>query len=200
MVDADTSVPPSLADGRLTLRPWRDTDVAELHTAVQESVASVGRWLPWCRAEYDMQRAKAWTAHCHETWRTGTQFAFAVRDAASGELLGGCGLNQLNPLHRSANLGYWIRASRQGQGVAAAAARLVARFGFIELGLIRVEIVTLPDNRASRRVAEKLGATLEAVARQRLWAWDRAHDAAVYALIPGDLAQPAAEQSAATSS
>lgn len=200
MVDAHASVSPSLADGRLMLRPWRDTDVAELHAAVQESVASVGRWLPWCRADYDRAQAEAWTVHCRETWQTGTQFAFAVRDAVSGELLGGCGLNQLNPTHRSANLGYWVRASRQGQGIAGAAARLVARFGFIELGLIRIEIVTLPDNRASRRVAEKLGARLEAIARQRLWAWGRAHDAAVYALIPDDLLQPAAEQNAATSS
>jgi len=200
MAEAMTHVTPSLADGRLVLRPWRDTDVAELHAAVQESVASMGRWLPWCRADYDMDRAGAWTRHCHETWRTGTQFAFAVRDAVGGELLGGCGLNQINPLHRSANLGYWIRASRHGQGLAAAAARLVARFGFAELGLIRIEIVTLPDNHASRRVAEKSGAVFEAMARQRLWAWDRAHDAAVYALIPADLDQPAATQSAAISS
>lgn len=200
MVDAVASVPPSLADGRLLLRPWRDADALELYAAVRESVASVGRWLPWCRADYDMERARAWTAHCRETWQTGSQFAFAVRNAASGELLGGCGLNQLDPLHRSANLGYWVRASRQGRGVAVAAARLVARFGFAELGLIRIEVVALPANRASRRVAEKLGATFEAIARQRLWAWERAHDAAVYALIPTDLAQPAAEQSAAISS
>lgn len=200
MSHAHPSVMPSLADGRLSLQPWRDTDADELHAAVQESVASVGRWLPWCRAGYDLDQALAWTAQCRASWQTGEQFAFAVRDAASGGLLGGCGLNQLNPLHRSANLGYWVRATRQSQGVAVAAARLVARFGFVELGLIRIEIITLPDNHASRRVADKLGAAFEGMARQRLWAWERAHDAAVYALVPSDPAQPAAEQSAATSS
>ncbi len=195
-----TPAPPSLAGGRLILQPWRDADAAELHAAVQESVAGVGRWLPWCRADYDLEHARAWTAHCRDAWQSGAHFAFAVRDAAGGELLGGCGLNQLNPLHRSANLGYWVRSSRQGRGIATAAARLVARFGFAELGLIRIEIVTLPDNHASRRVAARLGARFEGMARQRLWAWDRAHDAAVHALIPADLAQPAAEQNAATSS
>ncbi|GAB3788324.1 GNAT family N-acetyltransferase [Dyella agri] len=200
MIDAITHVTPALADGRLLLRPWRSADAAELHDAVRESVASVGRWLPWCNADYGLERAEAWVAQCQDHWRTGEQFAFAVRDAASDELLGGCGLNQINAMHRSANLGYWVRASRQGQGVAAAAARLVARFGFAELGLIRIEVITLPDNQASRRVAAKLGATFEGMARQRLWAWDRAHDAAVYALIPADLDQPAAAQSAAISS
>ena len=192
-------VPISLADERLILQPWRDADAAELLAAVRESVASVGRWLPWCNAGYDLDRATAWTAHCRAGWDEGEQFAFAVRAAADGRLLGGCGLNQLNPAHRSANLGYWVRESRQRQGVAVAAARLVAGFGFAELGLIRIEIVTLPGNHASRRVAEKSGAVFEAVARQRLWAWDRAHDAAVYALVPADL-QRAAAQTAARSS
>jgi ribosomal-protein-serine acetyltransferase len=200
MIETTARVTPALVDGRLLLRPWHSADAAELHDAVRESVAGVGRWLPWCNADYGLERAEAWVAQCHDHWRSGEQFAFAVRDAASNELLGGCGLNQFNAMHRSANLGYWIRSSRQGQGVAAAAARLVARFGFAELGLIRIEIVTLPDNRASRRVAARLGATFEGIARQRLWAWDRAHDAAVHALIPADLDQPAAAQNAAMSS
>lgn len=191
---------PSLADGRLLLRPWRDEDAPELFAVVRESVASVGRWLPWCNADYGLTQAEAWTAQCRDHWRSGEQFAFAVRDAASGELLGGCGLNQLNHPHRSANLGYWVRGARQGQGIAVAAARLTARFAFVELGLIRIEIVTMLDNHASRRVAAKLGASFECVARQRLWAWDRAHDAAVHALIPADLDQPAAAQIAAMSS
>ena len=200
MTEATTHATPALADGRLLLRPWREADVAALHAAVHESVASVGRWLPWCNADYGLEQAQAWVAQCRDHWRSGEQFAFAVCDAASGELLGGCGLNQVNPLHRSANLGYWVRAPRQGLGIAVAAARLVARFGFAELGLIRIEVVTLPDNHASRRVAAKLGAAFEGMARRRLWAWGRAHDATVYALIPADLDQPAAPHSAATSS
>lgn len=187
-------------DGRLALRPWRDEDAGDLHAAAQESVGNVGRWLPWCRNDYGLDQALAWVAHCRAGWLAGSQYAFAVRDAASGELLGGCGLNEINRTHRSGNLGYWIRTSRQRQGIAIAAARLVARFGFVDLGLIRIEIVAMPGNHASRRVASKLGAQFEAIARQRLWAWDRANDAAVYALIPTDLDQPAAAQNAATSS
>lgn len=191
--------PLTLTDGRLLLAPWRDEDAAELHDAVRESIASVGRWLPWCHAGYGMEHALAWTTQCRAAWQAGTQFAFAVRDAASDELLGGGGLDQLENPHHHANLGYWVRASRQRQGIAVAASRCVARFGFEVLGLARIEIVAMLDNHASRGVAERLGAVFEGPSRQRLWAWDRAHDAVVYALIPADLDQPAAEQSAATS-
>lgn len=88
-----------------------------------------------------------------------------------------------------ANLGYWVRASRVRQGVATAAAALLARFGFDELRLARLEIVVRLDNAASRRVAEKLGCRLEGVARNRLLFDGTPFDAAMYAMIPDDLVQ-----------
>ena len=84
--------------------------------------------------------------------------------------------------------------------MAVAAGRLVARFGFEQLGLLRIEVVALPDNHPSRRTAEKIGARFEAIARRRLGVNGQAHDAAVYGLIPSDLSQLAAEHSRATSS
>jgi len=178
---------PQLADGPLRMRPWCVQDVEGLVEAARESVGSVGRWLPWCRAGYGTEEARDWVEHCQRGWACGEHFAFAIHDAHTGILLGGVGLNQRNRLHRSANLGYWVRESRQGHGIAACAAAQVARFGFEQLELVRIEIVALPQNTASRRTAEKLGARFEAVARQRLWVGDKARDAAVYALIPADL-------------
>ncbi len=175
-----------LGDGRLLLRPWRDEDARPLFDAARESVDSVGRWLPWCHARYRLEDAAAWIAHCRSGWRTGDHFAFPIFDARSGHLLGGAGLNQFEPLHRRANLGYWVRQSSQRQGTAAAAARLVARFGFERLGLVRIEIVALPENLPSRATAKKIGASFEAIARNRLLLDDGARDAAVYGLVPQD--------------
>jgi ribosomal-protein-serine acetyltransferase len=176
-----------LMDARLRLRPWRDGDAMALFEAARESVASVGRWLPWCHADYAMEDAAGWIAHCRSGLQSGEYFAFPIFDAASGMLLGGVGLNQLGRLHRSANLGYWVRLSSQRQGVAVAAAKLLAQFGFGQLGLIRIEIVMSPDNLPSRRTAEMTGAKFETIARHRLWMREQAQDAAVYALIPQDL-------------
>lgn len=186
MIDMDSPAAPppafELSDERLRLRPWQAGDAAALHEAVRESVSTVGLWLPWCNPNYSHADAASWTRLCQASWRLGDQFAFAVCERNSGQLLGGAGLNRRDPLHRSANLGYWIRQSRQGQGFAASAARLVARFGFECLGLIRIEIVIQPHNQASRRTAEKAGAMFEGIARQRLWMGEKALDAVVYAL------------------
>lgn len=178
-----------LSDPRLRLRPWRDDDAEPLAAAVQESVDSVGPWLPWCHAGYGRNDAMAWVARCRSGWHAGEHFAFALFDTGSAQLLGSAGLSQVDPVHRRANLGYWVHQSHQRQGIGVAAARLVARFGFERLGLFRIEIVVLPGNQASRAVAEKTGATFEAIARNRLWFRNSAHDAAVYGLIAQDLAR-----------
>lgn len=176
-----------LAESPLLLRPWRAEDAPALHEAVQESVESVGRWLPWCHAGYDLDAAQAWVRQCREGWAADEHFAFGVFEQDTGVLLGSVGLNQRNRAHRSAAMGYWVRQSRQGQGIARQAATLAARFGFATLGLVRIEIVVLPGNRASRGTAERVGARFEAIARHRVWARDQAKDAAVYALLPADL-------------
>lgn len=176
-----------LSDARLRLRAWQERDVEQLVDAVHESVDGVGRWLPWCHADYGRDEAMDWIARCRAGWEAGNHFAFPLFDVDSGRLLGSAGLSQLDALHRRANLGYWVRQARQRQGIGAAGARLVARFGFERLGLARIEIVVLPENQPSRAVAEKTGALCEAIARNRLWIHDHAHDAAVYGLIARDL-------------
>ena len=173
-----------LIGGGLRLRPYRDEDAVALLAAVRESVESVGRWLPWCHSGYDASDAEKWLADCGETWRSGEHFAFAAFEIASGQYLGGFGLNQRNRLHNFMNLGYWVRASRQRHGIAVRAAHLVATFGFEKVGLSRIEIVAELDNLGSRRVAEVIGATFEGIGRNRLVARGKPIDAAVYSLVP----------------
>ncbi|HEV2538699.1 MAG TPA: GNAT family N-acetyltransferase [Frateuria sp.] len=176
-----------LVEGALLLRAWRAEDAPALHEAVRESLASIGRWLPWCHAGYDLDEAQAWIRHCRERWVAQEQFAFGVFEQDTGALLGSVGLNQRNHVHRSAAMGYWVRQSRQRRGIAPEAAKSAARFGFGMLGLVRIEIVALPENHASRRTAERAGARFESIARHRLWMREEARDGAVYALVPANL-------------
>ena len=74
-----------------------------------------------------------------------------------------------------------------GQGIAPAATVLLARWGFQELRLRRIEIIVATGNVRSQRVAEKAGAQREGVLRQRIKINDRMHDAAMYSLVPGDI-------------
>ncbi|MFT3896563.1 MAG: GNAT family N-acetyltransferase [Thermomonas sp.] len=168
------------------LRPLAAGDAAALHAAVRDSIASLSRWFPWAHAGYALSDAEARVAHCTAARARGEEFAFGIFDA-DGELLGCVGLNQVNRAHRSANLGYWIGEAHRGHGLATDAARQVAATGFGELGLVRIEVVALPGNAASQRVAEKLGATREGTFRNRLVVRGEPAAAVVFSLVPSDL-------------
>jgi RimJ/RimL family protein N-acetyltransferase len=103
------------------------------------------------------------------------------------DFLGGVGVNFINRIHQFGNLGYWVRTSATGKGVASRSSRLVARFALEELGLNRIEIVAAVSNIASQRVAEKMGAVREAVLRNRLLMRGVPQDAVMFSLVHEDL-------------
>ncbi len=165
-----------------TIRLYQPADAEDLQAAVVESAAEVGRWLGWCHPGYSLQDARSWIEAQRELNRKGLAYTFAIRSVA-GEYLGGCGVNQINAANRFANLGYWVRTSAMGRGVAPAAVRLVADYVFRETNLARLEIVCAVGNVRSQRVAEKAGAVREGVLRSRLLIPSGASDAVMHSLI-----------------
>ena len=178
-------------DYGILVRPLITDDAPSLHAAVRASIDSLSYWLPWCHPDYSLADAEAWVAYSVAAWSKQSEFPLAVFEERTGELIGCTGLSQVNGVNRSANLGYWIGEPHRGQGVATRAVALTAAIAFEALGLVRLEIVVLPHNRASLRVAEKLGATREVEARNRLMFQGQPSAAIVYSLIPGDVATDA---------
>jgi RimJ/RimL family protein N-acetyltransferase len=64
----------------------------------------------------------------------------------------------------SAEIGWWLSPAHWGQGVTTVAVRRYIRYCFEDLGLHRVDAGVFVPNRASARVAEKVGLLLEGVA------------------------------------
>jgi RimJ/RimL family protein N-acetyltransferase len=178
---------PTLANDRVLVRPLASGDLESLHAAVLESRDAVGRWMSWCHTDYSVRDAEEWIAHCRRGWEAGADREFGILDATSGEVLGCAGINQFNRVNNFANLGYWVRTSCVGRGVASTAVLLLAKYAFGELKLSRIEIVAQVDNVASRRVAEKAGCKFEGVARSRILYRGQPRDAALYSLVPADI-------------
>jgi ribosomal-protein-serine acetyltransferase len=176
-----------LVKGKILLRPYRRGDALCVFEAAIESVNEVGKWLSWCHPGYTMDESEDWIKICAESWDNGTAYEFAVFDSQTGQYLGGCGLNHIDPEYKTANLGYWVRSSRTKHGVATNATILLARFGFTELHLNRIEIVAAVGNNKSQRVAEKSGAKREGILRNRISVNRQVHDAMVFSFIPQDL-------------
>lgn len=168
------------------LRSYTPDDAEQLYDAVIESFEELSRWLAWCRKGYSLADAQAWCQWAAESFAAGEAYHFVAEAlrVESIEFAGGC---SLTPTTDRANnvvqLGYWTRSTLAGCGVATKAASAAVAFAFDRLAAERVEILIATGNKASQRVAEKIGAQREGVMRSRLAVGDRRHDAFVYGIL-----------------
>lgn len=173
----------------VAIRPYRLDDAGDVLEAVRESVAELRPWMPWCHAHYSLEESRAWLDAQVPAFAAGSAHEFAIV-SAGGRYLGGIGLNRIDRGDERANLGYWVRSTAAGRGVATAAVGLVRDWGFRHTSLGRLELVIALGNVASQRVAEKAGATREGVLGARLRLHGAAHDAVVFAFVRGREAPP----------
>jgi ribosomal-protein-serine acetyltransferase len=164
-----------------SIRLYQRGDAEHLLEAIHESVADMAPWMAWCSARYSLEEARAWVAEQERLAKERLAFEFAIW--RNGRYLGACGVNQVNRANRFANLGYWVRSSETGRGVAPAAVRLVTAHAFRETDLVRLEIVCAVGNVRSQRVAEKSGAMREGILRDRVLLPRGPSDAVMYSLV-----------------
>lgn len=94
------------------------------------------------------------------TWNEGTAYTFLIEELPGPVFVGNCRIEEIEPDKNHASLGWWVRTSKTGKGIATAAGRLAAQAAFEDLHFSSLSIYTNADNIASRRVAEKIGAFL----------------------------------------
>jgi RimJ/RimL family protein N-acetyltransferase len=171
------------ADG-LLLRPWRLEDAPAVTAACQDP--EIARWIPVIPVPYEEEHARVFLEQSARSWANGESYGFAVLEAETGALLGAIAIG-LMPFH-SGRIGYWVAHEARGRGVATTALNTLCRWAVDELGLMRLDLLTDPDNLASQRVAEKAGFQREGIMRSMLeYADGRRRDSMLFSLLPDEL-------------
>lgn len=160
------------------VRSWRPGDAASLvaHANNRKIWLSLRDRFPH---PYTARDARAFlTAVVGE--RPETNFAIDV----DGFAVGGIAFRIQTDVERiGAELGYWLGEKFWGRGIATAAVRAVTEHALTAHGLHRIFALPFADNRASARVLEKAGFTLEGVLRSSAIKDGRVLDQLLYARI-----------------
>jgi RimJ/RimL family protein N-acetyltransferase len=143
---------PRLQDDALILDQFADADVAAHLAGEDEETARRFGWWPESSTEATVRAA--FTRWAQEWQAGGATRAFAARERATGELVGGCEL-RLQDAGR-AEVSYWTSAGRRGGGYATRALRLLLGYAW-SIGVTSAESHVATGNLASRRVSEKAG-------------------------------------------
>jgi len=167
---------------KLTLRFPELSDVKPILEAVRESLPQLYRWMTWCNPGYSEADALQWISPQARAREVRSAFEFLIV-GGNGRLHGVCGINRIDTGNRFANLGYWVRSSETGRGIAGQAVKRLVDWGFENTDLERLEIVAAVGNVASHRVAEKTGALREGTLRSRIRIHGTFHDAVMHSII-----------------
>ena len=116
------------------------------------------------------------------TWRKERK-AFIYVILYGEKVVGGCNLNINQNRKHVAEVGYFIDQAYWGKGIATKALRKLAKFGFDDVGLKRIELMMDPRNIASERVAIKCGFQKEAVKRKAVMTNGIFNDMYLYAKV-----------------
>jgi RimJ/RimL family protein N-acetyltransferase len=147
---------------RLILRDWHDADAARFYAvmntpAVMRHLGGVQSPDEWRDA---VERIRGFSRdYGHTFW--------IVEDRHSGELLGFCGLKRVNApgagaLTGTPEIGWRLRESAWGMGIAKEAAIASLDLGFGRFGYERIIAMTIAANASSRGLMTRLGMTRRA--------------------------------------
>ncbi len=177
-------VPEVLTTERFVLRRFNRRDAEALWRAVDDSLPELNQWMPWAHLNYARDEAAAYIRDSNQSWKEGRAYDFAIRTAADPDRhVGNVSIWQVSRLGRVAEIGYWIRTSDTSTGAATEVTRRMIDVGFAELSMHKINLRIAAGNRASERVAEKLGFTREGVLREELYIRDRWVDHSLYSLL-----------------
>jgi RimJ/RimL family protein N-acetyltransferase len=138
---------------RLRLRPMRDDDLDAFAAVVGDPYPMRFYPRPFSRA-----MAAAWIAQVRERYEVDGYGLLGVEEKATGELIGDCGpILQEVGAERFVELGWHIRADRQGIGFATEAGAACREHAWEALDVDRLISLIRPENVASWSVAKKLG-------------------------------------------
>ncbi len=139
---------------RLTLRPWRQSDLEDLYAyASVDGVGQMAGWQPHETKDVSRQILDMFI-------REKKVFALELQ----GKVIGSLGIETYNEQHfpelearMGREIGYVLSKDHWGQGLMAEAVRAVIAYAFDVLGLDFLMVGHFVWNRQSRRVIEKCG-------------------------------------------
>lgn len=168
----DFAVKPTLAGGKVVLRPFNDGDLPAIRAVLLDPEARILTGSVHDEAQAHAPESADEAELLLDWYSTRNdqpdRLDLAVVDKATGECVGEAVLNQWDPGNESCNFRILIGPKGRDRGLGTEAARLIVGYGFEHLGLHRISLEVYAFNPRARRAYEKVGFRTEGVLRESL--------------------------------
>ncbi|MFC4777761.1 GNAT family N-acetyltransferase [Paenibacillus sp. GCM10023252] len=137
---------------------------------VHQSLSDTQQFIDFVHKRYESQKVGPW----------------GIEDKHSNRLIGSCSFVNWDNRNQKAELGYVLSYDYWNQGYMSEVIRRIIHFGFLDIGLVRIEARCHPNNIGSARVMEKSGMQYEGLLRRHIFAKDDFQDVKMYSIIRED--------------
>ena len=158
-------LPREIVTERTVLRSARPGDAPALHEAIATSRAEFFPWLSFSAKVPQLDTLERVSREAGEEFDQGTFYVWRVWEPDGSTMIGTVDLHGIDRDVPKCEVGYWLRTSHTGRGLAREAVAAVMDVARESLGAVRIEARCDPRNERSWRLAERLGFTFEGVAR-----------------------------------
>jgi len=169
--------PIQTTDAPVTVQRIANKHLDMLCEAGQQSAHHVKPWLGASLCPVTPSATKQCIQTLEQARESGYGLAYLL--IHDGRCLGMGIINYIHPVHRCANLGYWLRPDSCGKGLATAICETLKKLAFDQMDLYRLECYVEPNNKASLRVAERIGGMKEGLCKKRIFG----RDALLYSIV-----------------
>jgi RimJ/RimL family protein N-acetyltransferase len=151
------SLPQRFETDKLVLRAYREGDGAAFFAAVDEGRGDLSQWLSWVGQRPTIDDSEASVRSNAGKWITRESLILGIFSKDEKTLYGGTGFHGFDWNVPSCEIGWFLRKSARGQGIAADAVRLCCKLAFEHIGAARVWGSVNALNERSWRLFERVG-------------------------------------------
>jgi len=156
-------LPLAIEGERATLRPYAPGDGARFFAAIDEDRADLDQWMAWPATQHKtIDEAESYVRNMAGKWLTREALIMGIFSKDGQTLYGGTGFHGFDWKVPSLEIGWFLRKSARGQGIAIEAIGLCCQLAFEHVGANRIWGTIDVLNKASWRTAERAGFTREA--------------------------------------
>jgi ribosomal-protein-serine acetyltransferase len=155
-------LPSKILGKQCILRPYRSGDGAAFWEAVDEDRVDLAQWVGWVDAYKTPEDAESYVRNMGGRWVTREALILGIFSLDEKTLYGGTGFHGFDWKVPSLEIGWFLRSSARGRGIASEAVSLCCTLAFDHMKVNRVWGSVDALNNKSWKLFERVGFTREA--------------------------------------
>ena len=154
---------------------------ADLFKAADNNRVHLAQFLPWVPFMQSVEDMRKYLKNCELLFEQGQEISFII--ITNESVVGRIGLNHIDRVNKNASIGYWIIKNEVGKGIISKSCEKLISYGFINLGLQRIEIRAATANLKSQAIPERFCFSKEGILRQAELVNHQFLDLVVYSIL-----------------